>query len=296
MVYPVANRGGGRRDSFRAGRFGRGMGRTGGREHVWQRSNRGGDRAGQEPDGDSEKRGNQLNTDHDVQQLGGEVGKDEGHQNWDRAVVKDKQSDGRQGGSDARWNQGDKSSEHNEGGTNMEQMQDSKKQEMGDKRNSQNKAGCSYCGLKNHTTEECRRKNACELCGLNNHNASKCRREPLWNCGPELCTAQVPDQSFFFIEEQIDHRASKEKASTAIITVTTGEITAKQIEMELRNILGPEVWRWSARQVADNKFTMRFQNAKMVQDYSNFKLGMKYVDAQLTNEPWSSSIGAKGEL
>lgn len=178
----------------------------------------------------------------------------------------------------------------------MEQMQDSKKQEMGDKRNSQNKAGCSYCGLKNHTTEECRRKNACELCGLNNHNASKCRREPLWNCGPELCTAQVPDQSFFFIEEQIDHRASKEKASTAIITVTTGEITAKQIEMELRNILGPEVWRWSARQVADNKFTMRFQNAKMVQDYSNFKLGMKYVDAQLTNEPWSSSIGAKGEL
>lgn len=115
--------------------------------------------------------------------------------------------------------------------------------DQGDGRNNLTKPGCSFCGLRNHSTEECRKKNACELCGLNNHNALECRREPLWNAGPELCAAQVPDQSFFFIEEQIDHKASKEKASTAIITVTNGEITSRQIEVEFRNILGPEYWR-----------------------------------------------------
>lgn len=41
MVYPAANRGGGRRDGFGAGRTGRGAGRTG-RINVWQRTGRGG--------------------------------------------------------------------------------------------------------------------------------------------------------------------------------------------------------------------------------------------------------------
>jgi hypothetical protein len=41
---------------------------------------------------------------------------------------------------------------------------------------------------------------------------------------------------------------------------------------------------------------MRFPNAKMVQDYSRFNLGMKSVDAQIIIEPWSSSTGAKGKL
>lgn len=41
---------------------------------------------------------------------------------------------------------------------------------------------------------------------------------------------------------------------------------------------------------------MRFSNAKMVQDYNNFKLGKKGGDAQMVIEPWNSSIGAKGQL
>ena len=140
------------------------------------------------------------------------------------------------------------------------------------------------------------KRNACELCGLNNHGSYDCKREPLWNLGPELCAAQVPNQSFFFVDEHIDQRVLKEKASTAIITVLNGEISAKQIDMEFTNVLSPDYWRWNARQVADNKFTMRFPTAKMVQDYSNFRLGTKRGNVQMMIEPWSSSLGAKGVL
>jgi len=57
------------------------------------------------------------------------------------------------------------------------------------------------------------------------------------------------------------------------------------------------MWRWSARNIAENKFTMRFPDAQMVQVYSNFKsLGLRDADAKIMVEPWSSSAGAKGEL
>ena len=158
------------------------------------------------------------------------------------------------------------------------------------------KPGCNVCGLKNHTTEECRRKEFCEMCGFANHNIFECKREPLWNMGPELCAAQVPDQSFFHIDEHIDLKTSKDRSSTAIITVVHGELTAKQIEAEFCNIISHEYWKWSAKAITKNKFAMRFPNAKMVQEYSNFKLGVKEGNELMTIEPWKSSMGAKGQL
>ena len=41
---------------------------------------------------------------------------------------------------------------------------------------------------------------------------------------------------------------------------------------------------------------MKFPNAKMVQDYSNFKLGVKDGDELMLIDPWNSSMGAKGKL
>jgi hypothetical protein len=134
------------------------------------------------------------------------------------------------------------------------------------------------------------------MCGLNNHNAYNYRREPLWNLGPELCAAQVPNQSFFFIDEHIDQKVLRERASTAIITVTRGKMTAKQLEVEFGNIIDSVTWRWSAKKVTENKFVMRFPSAKMVQEYSKFNLSIKSVDAQISIETWSSSVGAEGKL
>jgi hypothetical protein len=64
-------------------------------------------------------------------------------------------------------------------------------------------------------------------------------------------------------------KTSKDRSSTAIITVVHGELTAKQIESEFRNIINHEYWKWSAKAITKNKFAMRFPNAKMVQEYNN---------------------------
>lgn len=155
------------------------------------------------------------------------------------------------------------------------------------------RGACEICGLKNHSTNECRRKLFCELCGFANHVTLDCKREPYWNSGPELCATQVTRQSFFYIDENIDSKSSKDKASTAIITVVKGELSAKMIENEFQRLVSSAQWKWSAKKIEDNKDSMRFPTAKMVMDYSNFTLGVKSVDAQFSIEPWSSSLSAK---
>ena len=47
------------------------------------------------------------------------------------------------------------------------------------------------------------------------------------NTGLELYAAQVEDQSFFFIEELIDPRVSREKESIAVISIVQGHATGK---------------------------------------------------------------------
>lgn len=103
-------------------------------------------------------------------------------------------------------------------------------------------------------------------------------------------------RAFFNMDEHIDAKASKEKSSTTILTVISGELTSKKIEMELRNIVSSGIWKWNARQIAENKFSMRFPTAKMVEKYRKFKFGTKNVDALILIEPWNSAMGAKGEL
>lgn len=157
--------------------------------------------------------------------------------------------------------------------------------------------GCKFCGLRNHKSEDCKRKVQCEICGYHNHNTYECRREPLWNACPELCAAQVMDQSFFYIDEIVDPRASSEKSSTIIVTVIKGEASGKQIEAEFKNTVSSKVWRWTTRKLAENKYAIRFPDAQLVHVYSNFTfLGMKEADAQIKVEPWKASVGAKGEL
>lgn len=141
------------------------------------------------------------------------------------------------------------------------------------------------------------RKPYSEICDLNNHTSYECKKEPLWNYGSELCAAQVEDQSFFYIEEVKNPKATMEKSSTTVITVLEGKVTTKQIEEEFKHTYLNKVWRWLARKLDDNKFVMRFPDARMVQVYSNFKcLGMKAAEAQIKVEPWSSASSAKGEL
>jgi hypothetical protein len=64
---------------------------------------------------------------------------------------------------------------------------------------------------------------------------------------------------------------AREKASTTVIAVIRGAVNGKQIEMEFMNLIGTDGWKWHARQVADDKFLMRFPTAKMALQWSNLK-------------------------
>jgi hypothetical protein len=107
----------------------------------------------------------------------------------------------------------------------------------------------------------------------------------------------VEDQSFFFIEEKLDKRVLQEKSSTTIITVVKGNASARQIEDEFKHVSEGSTWSWAARAIAENMFSMRFPDAKLVQVYNNFtSIGMKAADAQIKVSSWSSAAIAKGML
>ena len=128
------------------------------------------------------------------------------------------------------------------------------------------------------------------------HGTFDCKRGPFQKLGPKLCAAQEPNQSFLFIDELIDTKASNEKSNTAIITVLSGDLTAKQIQLEFWNTVSADLWKQNAKQIADKKFSLRFTHAKMVQDYSILNLGTKNMEALIFIELWMSAMGAKGVL
>lgn len=105
------------------------------------------------------------------------------------------------------------------------------------------------------------------------------------------------DQSFFFIEECIETRVSKEKECIGVINIVQGHATGKQIEQQFMHLVGSNSWKSDARQIGENRFIMRFPNATMVSDSSKCKaLVMNDVEALMKVEPWSPKIGAKRML
>lgn len=206
---------------------------------------------------------------------------DTGNENWEKAVNKaeEKQADVEAGVQDNQVvaNQGKNDLPPHEANPNHQRVP------------------CENCGLFNHATKDCRRQ-FCEFCGFSNHSTYECRRCVLWNMGPKLCAAQVEDQSFFYIDECIDPRVSKEEC-IGVINVLQGKATSKQIEQQFMMYMGSSSWKWNARQVASNRFMMRFPNAKMVTEWSRVRaLAMTDVDAQIKVEQWFPKIGAKAVL
>jgi hypothetical protein len=99
---------------------------------------------------------------------------------------------------------------------------------------------------------------------------------------------------FFHIDDIIDPKIAREKASTAVISIVSGTVTAKDIEHMFMNLLGADAWRWTARPINDSTFVMRFPTAKMVKEWGQIKtMFMKGGEAKIQIDPWSSS-GARG--
>lgn len=100
--------------------------------------------------------------------------------------------------------------------------------------------------LFNHATRDCRSL-FYEICGLYNHVTYDCKWCVPWNTGPELCAAQVENQSFFFIEECINPRVVREKECSVVFTMLNVQVTSKQIEVEFMNLAESVSWKWNAR-------------------------------------------------
>jgi hypothetical protein len=81
-----------------------------------------------------------------------------------------------------------------------------------------------------------------------------------------------------------------------VVTIVKGVVTARQVEEEFTRI-HPKTWRWAARRVVDNMFTVQFPNAQTIGECECFNpISMRNVRAKLKVEPWSGVVGAKAEL
>lgn len=156
---------------------------------------------------------------------------------------------------------------------------------------------CFRCGDKGHRAQDCNKPKKCVRCGLFGHLSDYCPTKLLCDYVAPFCAAQVEGQGFFYIPDCPSENTLKERSTTAIVTVLKGNVDAKQLENEFRCILGPNVWRWTAKQIAENKFTVRFPSAQLIKEWGYFRpLGMRTADAQIAIDPWNSSIGEKAEF
>jgi hypothetical protein len=113
-----------------------------------------------------------------------------------------------------------------------------------------------------------------------------------------MCAFQQPGSGFFYFPDTSSPKQMKEKASTMIITVIEGAISAREIEQEFNGGFFGAGWRCTARSIGPNQFTMRFPNAKEVERacYWGQRMEMKSKKAVLRLSPWSDVVGAKAQL
>ena len=85
-------------------------------------------------------------------------------------------------------------------------------------------------------------------------------------------------------------------ANCALIKITKGSVTARQLENEFKAQAGPQsAWRWFAKRMSENTFQMRFPTAKKVEELAFFP-GMQMgtvPDVTFKVEPWNANVGGQ---
>jgi hypothetical protein len=95
-----------------------------------------------------------------------------------------------------------------------------------------------------------------------------------------------------FLFGVIDTKISRERASTNVINVLCGTVSARDIEHMFMNLLDANVWRWTARPISDS--THRFLAAEMVQEWSHIRtMSMKEGNAQIQIDPGPLQVAAR---
>jgi hypothetical protein len=91
----------------------------------------------------------------------------------------------------------------------------------------------------------------------------------------------------------------KDMATMALITITAGQGTARDIENDFRLKAGPNSsWRWYAKKVGENRYQMTFPNVQTIEDLAHFtKIRMRSKpNVVIKLEKWNPATGSKGVL
>lgn len=175
---------------------------------------------------------------------------------------------------------------------------------------------CIRCGRFGHTAEECMDPIICSRCKKEGHVPRVYTEVMPWECIAPFCGFVASGQGFHLIQDNdYGERSSRQgfhltqhdeygegnrnMAKCALITITKGTVTARQLESEFRAQAGPQsIWRWYAKKIADKMFQMRFPTVEKVQDFSFF-VGIKMTtvsEVTFKVEQWNPHAGAKAKL
>jgi hypothetical protein len=120
-----------------------------------------------------------------------------------------------------------------------------------------------------------------------------------WEFISPFCGLSAYGQGFHVIESAKTEEGIKDMSSTALITITAGEATGREIENEVKLKAGPNSsWRWYAKKLGEGKYQMRFPNAQTIDDIAHFtELRMRSKpDVVCKVEKWNPATGSKGAL
>jgi hypothetical protein len=155
---------------------------------------------------------------------------------------------------------------------------------------------CQRCREEGHLAADCNKNWQPNRGEYPVHLVNRDRNLNLSELIAPLCATQAEGQAFLCIPDRPLESNARERVNTVIITVIKGTVTSKQLEDEFTRIM-PKLWRWTARKVAENRFTVRFPNAVLIQEWGCFNpISMRVAKAKINIDPWNGSVGAKAEL
>lgn len=107
---------------------------------------------------------------------------------------------------------------------------------------------CTRCGGPGHEPEACLNPIRCERCNKEGHVARVCTEKMPWEFSAPFFGLSAYGQGFHFIKSTTSDDGIKDMSNIALITITQGVVSAKQIESEFRLKAGPEsTWGWYAQ-------------------------------------------------
>ena len=97
--------------------------------------------------------------------------------------------------------------------------------------------------------------------------ARVCEEVLPWECLAPFVGLVSSSQGFHVIQNEGVEETNREMANCALIKITKGSVTARQLENEFKAQAGPQsTWRWFAKRMSENTFQMRFPTAKKVEE------------------------------